>query len=514
MVNPFFIGQFMPKAIIATLVLTFQLLALPTAFAIEREINWTEDYEAAIQRAATTNSIVLLHFYGDYCPPCKLLDKKTFHDPALVSKMNEHLVTVKVNADRRRDLAQKYQVTRWPTDIYLFSNGDEIYRGVSNADPAVYCKTIERVALRHRDWTVERNAMAKASERRQDKALAAHTPQIQSEKPVYAGNAGFPVRTQAAAWSQQAEAQKPNVQSGVLPRATPPNSRVIENPYITQQPIIVPPAAEPQPPVVSRSLPVAVPSAVLPANPTATPNAVNAPSQFPGVVQMPAGQSPASPSPFIQSPVTQKPASQMPLSQTPNSILPERQMPERPVSVQPVSSQRNSIQQTPASQVEQPVQTRTPQREAAPQEIDASAPQRVYAETVGLGGFCPVTLIESIGKPNTNVWVEGRKSCAVRHRGRVYHCASERARQTLLSDPDRYTPCLSGFDIVHLCKEGTLRDGKCEFGCIQEGTNRVFLFETKENYDEFNKNRAFYSRLLEDNGPEHVANELNGTQKR
>ncbi len=489
MVNPLFIGQFMPKALIATLVLTFQLLASQTTFAIEREINWTEEYEAAIQRAATTNSIVLLHFYGDYCPPCKLLDKKTFHDPALVSKMNEHLVAVRVNADRRRDLAQKYQVTRWPTDIYLFPNGDEIYRGVSNADPAVYCKTIERVALRHRDWTVERNAMAKATERRQDKALAAHTPQIQSEKPVYAGSAGYPVRTQAAAWSQQTESQKPVGPSAVTPRASLPNSRVIENPYITQQPIIVPPAPEPQTPVVSRSVPVQNQNVVVTPGPVSAPNPI------------------ANPAP-VQT------VNQVPINQVPASQTPEQQLPEKPISVQPVSTQRSSLQQSPAPKVEQPQPTRTPQRETAPQEIDASATQRVYAETVGLGGFCPVTLIESLDKPNTNGWVEGRKSCAVRHRGRVYHCASERARQTLLSDPDRYTPCLSGFDIVHLCKEGTLHDGKCEFGCIQEGTNRVFLFETKENYDEFTKNSTFYSRLLEDNGPEHVANELNGTQKR
>ncbi len=490
MVNPLFIGQFMPKALIATLVLAFQLLASQATFAIEREINWTEEYEAAIQRAATTNSIVLLHFYGDYCPPCKLLDKKTFHDPALVSKMNEHLVAVKVNADRRRDLAQKYQVTRWPTDIYLFPNGDEIYRGVSNADPAVYCKTIERVALRHRDWTVERNAMAKSSERRQDKALAAHTPQIHSEKPVYAGSAGHPIRTQAAAWSQQSETQKPNGPSAVTPRVSLPNSRVIENPYITQQPIIVPAAPEPQSPVVSRSVPVANPNAV--------------------------AQAPVSaPSP-ISNPAPSQTVNQVPTNPVPVSQAPERQLPEKPISVQPVSSQRTSAQLPQALKPEQPQPTRTPQREVTPQEIDASATQRVYAETVGLGGFCPVTLIESLGKPNANFngWVEGRKSCAVRHRGRVYHCASERARQTLLSDPDRYTPCLSGFDIVHLCKEGTLHDGKCEFGCIQEGTNRVFLFETKENYDEFTKNSTFYSRLLEDNGPEHVANELNGTQKR
>ena len=490
MVNPLFIGQFMPKALIATLVLAFQLLASQATFAIEREINWTEEYEAAIQRAATTNSIVLLHFYGDYCPPCKLLDKKTFHDPALVSKMNEHLVAVKVNADRRRDLAQKYQVTRWPTDIYLFPNGDEIYRGVSNADPAVYCKTIERVALRHRDWTVERNAMAKSAERRQDKALAAHTPQIHSEKPVYAGSAGHPIRTQAAAWSQQSETQKPNGPSAVTPRASLPNSRIIENPYITQQPIIVPPAPEPQAPVVSRSVPVANPNAV---------------AQAPVSAPIPIGN----PAP-LQS-VNQVPTNPVPVSQAP-----ERQLSEKPISVQPVSSQRTSAQLPQALKPEQPQPTRTPQREVTPQEIDASATQKVYAETVGLGGFCPVTLIESLDKPNANSngWVEGRKSCAVRHRGRVYHCASERARQTLLSDPDRYTPCLSGFDIVHLCKEGTLHDGKCEFGCIQEGTNRVFLFETKENYDEFTKNSSFYSRLLEDNGPEHVANELNGTQKR
>ena len=122
--------------------------------------------------------------------------------------MNEHLVPVKINADRRRDLAQKFQVTRWPTDVYLFPYGDEIYRGVSNADPAVYCKTIERIALRHRDWTVERNATARAKEKRQDRALAAHTPQIHTEQPIHAGNAGHSVRTQAASWTNQPDASQ------------------------------------------------------------------------------------------------------------------------------------------------------------------------------------------------------------------------------------------------------------------------------------------------------------------
>ncbi len=432
-----------------SVLLAFALIVPSLGFAIEREIAWTEDYEAAVQRAATTNSILLLHFYGDSCPPCKLLDKKTFHDPALVSKMNE-LVPVKINADRHRDLAQKFQVTRWPTDIYLFPNGDEIYRGVSNADPSVYCKTIERVALRHRDWTVERNSTARAKEKRQDRAIAAHTPQIQAEQPIYAGSAGHAVKTQAAAWTNQPFAPKQHLSSTGLPASAPRSTRVIENPYITQQPIIVPPAPE-----------------------------SDRANSFPPVV--PADSS---------------------------STEPVSNVASRPVVVQPISSKQNHH---PGPQL--PIEVK-PQPNALQVQNETLASQRVYAETIGLGGYCPVSLIESIGNPHLNGWVEGKQTSAVRHRGRVYYCVSERARQTLLNDPDRYTPCLSGFDIVHLCKAGELRDGKCEFGCIQEGTNRVFLFETKANFDEFTQNSVYYSRLLDNAVPERVANELNGTLKR
>ena len=443
------------KAILA--LLAFALIVPSLGFAIEREISWTEDYEAAVQRAATTNSIVLLHFYGDSCPPCKLLDKKTFHDPALVSKMNEHLVPVKINADRRRDLAQKFQVTRWPTDIYLFPNGDEIYRGVSNADPSVYCKTIDRVALRHRDWTVERNSTARAKEKRQDRAIAAHTPQIQAQQPSYAGNAGHSVKTQAASWTNQTYAPKQNPPSSGTPVASSQGTRVIENPYITQQPIIVPPA-----PYSSST------------------------DSIPPIV--PAG---------------------------PSSAETVSSMAAAPIVAKPISSQRPpNPNPNPTPQPQLPIQAKPQQPNTFPSQSDTLASQRVIPDTIGMDGYCPVSLIESIGNPQLNGWVEGNPTFAVRHRGRVYYCVSESARQTLLSDPDRYTPCLSGYDIVHLCKEGGLQDGKCEFGCIQVGTNRVFLFDTKANFDEFTQNNVYYSRLLDNAAPERVANELNGTQKR
>ena len=461
----------MPKTTAQLIVLlAIAFFALGLANAAEREISWTDDYEGAMQRAASANSIVLLHFYGDNCPPCKLLDKKTFHDPALVSTMNEHLVAVKINANRRDDLAHKYKVTRWPTDVYLFSNGDEIYRGVSNTDPAVYCKTIERVALRHRDWSVERNAIVKAKEKRQDKVLAARTPQRQSQPSSYAGNTGHAVKTQATSWKNahnptRSHAFTESSASSAPSTPIPANVRVIENPYIAQQPLIVPPA---------------------PDNPN--------PNNLPPIIR-----AELTPSSAFLAPQTPQ-ASQAPQTiVTPQTIVPN--VASRSVAAQPISALRVSTQPS------------TPDANLVPKN-DLTSPLRVYAETVGMEGYCPVTLIESLGKPDSIGWVLGRQSCAVRHRGRIYYCATERARQLLLSDPDRYTPALSGFDIVRFCKNAKLEDGKCEFGCIQEGTNRIFLFDSKANYDEFTKDCKYYAGLIDNTGPERVANELTGTQTR
>ncbi len=382
MFNQVSIAGFIDKSFFARI---FLMLVVPTAlaFSAEREIAWTDDYEAALQRAASANSVLLLHFYGDYCPPCKLLDKKTFHDPALVTAINENVVAVKINAEKRRDLATKYNVNRWPTDVYLYSNGDELYRGVSDQDPAAFTKKIQRIALHHRDWSLERESIAKNTQRGKINASAANAPQNHPEKTTLASTTFKPTNSQSVSWTDDSKAQR-STQSALPPvvHAAPiKQARIINNPYLAQQPIEVPAA------------------------------------------------------------------------------------PPHDLAKQPL-------------------------------EVPTAAPH-VLAETIGLEGYCPVTLVESIGRSSNSTWVKGSASYAVRHRGRVYHCASEQARQTLLGEPDRYTPCLSGFDLVHFFKTGLLVDGKCEFGCIQPKSNKVYLFADVANYQEFERDNEHFSRLLD-----------------
>jgi thiol-disulfide isomerase/thioredoxin/YHS domain-containing protein len=517
--------QFLRTSLAFALVLPIIVALTGHALSVEREILWTEDYEAAVQRCATSNTILLLHFYTDNCPPCKLLDKKTFHDSNLVAAMNEHVVPVRINADRRKDLVQRYNVNRWPTDIYFFPNGDEIYRGVSDQDPAVYTQKIKRLALRNRDWTLERQSLVKAQQRRQDQSIAAHTPQIQAERPVYAGNAGHPIKTQSAGWSSLQDSPSNVAASGV-------GKRVIENPYVTQQPLMVP----------------------------AVPSNTNLPN--PNMSQMPIASAPMVAAPIVSAPIASAPAASVPIV-TPQLVTPPTtppnnipSLPLATIAANPVSTQRSLLATTsnpptmpghPQPMMAKPQSyathfqptlakpnvpsnvspkvasniatnpSSTPSDADAPNPSAAKTPEparKVYAETIGLGGYCPVALIESVTQPNGPGWVKGSASFAVRHRGRVYYCASEKARQTLLSNPDQYTPCLSGFDLVHFCKTGTLIDGKCEFGRVQSQTDRVFLFDNAENCQEFERDSEYYSHLLDKVATERVANGSNETQIR
>jgi YHS domain-containing protein len=97
---------------------------------------------------------------------------------------------------------------------------------------------------------------------------------------------------------------------------------------------------------------------------------------------------------------------------------------------------------------------------------------------------------------SSECWVEGKPEFAVKHRGRIYFCASEDARKTFLSAPDEFAPALSSYDLIHFVKTGQLIDGRCEFGSFQPTTGKVFLFANQENCVEFLQMESHYSELL------------------
>jgi thiol-disulfide isomerase/thioredoxin len=106
----------------------FALLTFPT-FA--EEVDFIKDnVRVAMDRAAAEGKLVFLDFWADYCSPCQLMEKYTFTDPSVISRMNGSYVPVRINIETfdGYDLKAQYNVKLLPTIIVLNSKGKQVAR--------------------------------------------------------------------------------------------------------------------------------------------------------------------------------------------------------------------------------------------------------------------------------------------------------------------------------------------------------------------------------------------------
>ena len=91
----------MPCKTIATMkkfkyILLFALLISVTGFA--QEIKWMS-LEEAINLQKKSPKKIIMDVYTNWCGPCKMLDKNTFHNPDVVKYINQYYYAVKFNAE-------------------------------------------------------------------------------------------------------------------------------------------------------------------------------------------------------------------------------------------------------------------------------------------------------------------------------------------------------------------------------------------------------------------------------
>ena len=73
-------------------------IALCSLNSKAQEINWVSLNEA-LELQKKTPKKIMIDVYTKWCGPCKLLDKKTFHNEKLVDYVNKNYYAVKFNAE-------------------------------------------------------------------------------------------------------------------------------------------------------------------------------------------------------------------------------------------------------------------------------------------------------------------------------------------------------------------------------------------------------------------------------
>jgi thioredoxin-like negative regulator of GroEL len=85
-------------------------------------VAWVQSFEDAIEEARIEGKLVMVDFFTDWCGWCKRLDADTYANPQVAAR-TRGLVCVKVNAERRTDLARRYGVRAYPIVAFLKPDG-------------------------------------------------------------------------------------------------------------------------------------------------------------------------------------------------------------------------------------------------------------------------------------------------------------------------------------------------------------------------------------------------------
>lgn len=75
----------------------------PRAVSAPKRINWMTIEQAYVLTQKTPKKFVV-DVYTDWCGWCKVMDKKTFNEPAVARVLNEKYYPVKFNAEQREDV--------------------------------------------------------------------------------------------------------------------------------------------------------------------------------------------------------------------------------------------------------------------------------------------------------------------------------------------------------------------------------------------------------------------------
>ena len=111
---------------IPLLLVTVSILIAITLPAYARnQIQW-RSYEDGKSFAQSESKKIFLNFRADWCNFCRTMENNTFTDTDIVAYLNTNFVSIKVDVDRERSVARKYNIQPLPDTWFLTDTGDVI----------------------------------------------------------------------------------------------------------------------------------------------------------------------------------------------------------------------------------------------------------------------------------------------------------------------------------------------------------------------------------------------------
>lgn len=87
-------------------------------------VMWQPWGRAAFARARREQKPVLLSIATAWCGSCYEMDRTSYADPGIITLINHRFIPVRVDADDRPDVSERYSLGGWPTTVFLTAAGE------------------------------------------------------------------------------------------------------------------------------------------------------------------------------------------------------------------------------------------------------------------------------------------------------------------------------------------------------------------------------------------------------
>ena len=95
---------------------------------------WLYDWEEAVAEAQARNTLIMVNFYTQVCPTCRVLDQNTFANEEVGNYLNKNFVCVKIDASRS-NLSRVYWVPGVPITYFIFPDETSLGYKLGYASP-------------------------------------------------------------------------------------------------------------------------------------------------------------------------------------------------------------------------------------------------------------------------------------------------------------------------------------------------------------------------------------------
>lgn len=96
---------------------------------LPRDVAWLPWGAEAFARARAERKPILLCVATTWSEACEYMDRTSYADPSIAFSINEAFVPVRVDADRRPDVSERYLLGGWPTIAFLTPEGEVLGGG-------------------------------------------------------------------------------------------------------------------------------------------------------------------------------------------------------------------------------------------------------------------------------------------------------------------------------------------------------------------------------------------------